>query len=174
MRILYLNINCVSFVFLVEISLFSGMIEKLFSKEWENNQKSQSAAFLLWFLGKMDCKNILMQGKNSPRPQYYGCVSRISLGAENDGSKASRKLSLRGSWGKSWAPFCNVPSPSSSSCSSAGSKGVVFMFLTEVPSEKGSEKRVNEKLSGHSMTAHEREYKPNQIWFNCCSIGFVC
>lgn len=148
--------------------------EKLFSKEWENNQKSPSAALLLWFLGKMDYKNILMQGKKSPGPQHNGCVSRISLGAENDGSKVRRKLSLRESWWKSWAPFCNVPSPSSSSCSSAGSKVVVFIFLTELPNEKGSEKRVNEKPSEPSIAAGEREYKPNQTCFNCCYIEFVC
>lgn len=74
-------------------------------------------------------------------------------------------------WGeKSWALFCSVPSPCSSFCSS-GSR-VVFMFLTEVPNEKGWEKRGNEKPSGPSITAHEREYKPNQIWFNCCYLGF--
>lgn len=44
----------------------------------------------------MNYKNILIQGKNSPRPQHYGCGSRIILGAENDGSKASRKVSLKG------------------------------------------------------------------------------
>lgn len=128
MRILYLNINCVSFAFPCwNLPVSTEWWEKLFSKDWENNQKSQSATFLLWFLGKMDYKNIVMQGKNSPRPQHYGCGTRISLGAENGGSKASRKLSLRRSGGKSWAPFCNIPSPSSSSCSSAESKGGVHV-----------------------------------------------
>lgn len=115
--------------------------EHFFIKEWEGTWERDSTAFLLWFLGKMDFRNSPMQGKNGPRPQHYGCVSRISLGDENAESKVRRKLSLRGSCWKCRAPNVRCSVPPAPSCSSAGGKVVIVVFLIEPLQWEGLRKK---------------------------------
>lgn len=109
-RILYLNINCVSFAFPCwNLPVSAEWWEKLFSKDWENNQESQSAAFLLWFLGKMDYKNIVMQGKNSLRPQHCGCGPGLVLELKMVGTRRAESCLWEGQGGKAEHPSAMCP-----------------------------------------------------------------
>lgn len=95
-------------------------------------------------------------------------VFRISLGAENVESKASRKLSLRGSCWNLWAPDASSSVPPAQQ--EAG--WWYLCFLLNPSNEKGLDKRVNEKPSEPSITEDERRgHMTDQIWL---TVGFTC
>ena len=127
--------------------------ESLFSKEWEDIQGRQSAAFLLWFLGKIDYRNSLNQGKNSPRPQHYGCVSRISLGPENAESKAS--CLWGGHAGKAEHPVRGAQSLQLPPEAQQEARCWQWCLLLSSSDKKDPERRANEESSEASTTEEQ-------------------